>query len=330
MSASPCVGRSPALLDANCETSPTIPPPELPDAGRPDARPSAPGHSLRIELKFIASQMVYPAIRADVHQFMLHDPHVSTVGADRYVVRTLYFDTPFLDSYHARLDGHAYRTRLRLRRYEMPGMPPSDWFLEIKGKLKDSCLKTGRISLPDTLLQDHLRRYRSLSVQRLFEQNPSVFSAHLPQLWASPLQPTLLVVYEREPFVDPRQSLRVTFDSNIRTVPTTDPYEPVSPTRRILDTVVVEMKFVGGIPLWLHAVIQKFQLARVGLSKYCSGIDARWGAGTGFEGDMPSRPAPAAAGRLPLVGPVELGRRYRAPAGAERAWDGPESAALDA
>jgi len=41
----------------------------------------------------------------------------------------------------------------------------------------------------------------------------------------------------------------------------------VSPTRRILDTVVVEMKFVGGIPLWLHAVIQKFQLARVGLSK---------------------------------------------------------------
>src|SRR5207247_10544828 len=141
MSASPCVGRSPAVLDANCETSPTNPPPELPDAGRPDARASAPGHSLRIELKFIASQMVYPAIRADVHQFMLHDPHVSTVGADRYVVRTLYFDTPFLDSYHSRLDGHAYRTRLRLRRYEILGMPPSDWLLERKAKLTASRLR---------------------------------------------------------------------------------------------------------------------------------------------------------------------------------------------
>src|SRR5436309_13191100 len=70
MSASPCVGRSPALLDANCETSPTIPPPEIADAGRPDARPSAPGHSLRIEVKVIASQIVHPDIRAEVHPFM--------------------------------------------------------------------------------------------------------------------------------------------------------------------------------------------------------------------------------------------------------------------
>lgn len=302
--------------DAECGGSPTSA--GAPESGQDspaDAPARASQHTERTELKFVVPAMAYPAIRNEVRQFLERDPHLARAGDGRYVVRSQYFDTPHLDTYHARLDGHAYRTRLRLRRYETAGMPASDWFLEIKGKLNDVCIKTGRVVLPDALLRDHLRQYRTLNVKRLIEQDPSPFSAHLPQLWSCPLQPTLLIVYEREPFIHPLQPLRLTFDFNIRAVPTPDPYALVSPTRRILEMPVMEIKFVERVPAWLHAVIQKFQLQRVGVSKYCSGIDARWSASPEFEPHIPPGRAPAAGWRLPSF---------------VRAHLGPENAAADA
>ena len=241
----------------------------------------------RNEWKFLVASMCDRAVRDQIKQFLQRDPHAATSSTGRYGVRSLYFDTPFYDSYHARVAGHPLRTRLRLRRYEVVGAVPSDWFLEIKGKTDDVCLKTGRVVLPDAVVQDHLRRFGSISVKRLIGRD-SALAGHLSELWSSPLEPTLLVLYDREPFIDPRRpDFRVTFDTHVRTLPTRDPYARMNPTRRVVDWTVMETKFIERMPLWLHSVIETFRLERVGLSKYCLGLDARLSASPDFLASPP-------------------------------------------
>ena len=270
----------------------------------------------RNEWKYFIPDMLYSAVADDSRQFLQRDPHAAANG--RYLVRTMYFDTPFHDTYHARTNGNPFRSRLRLRRYETAEQPPSDWFLEIKGKAKVACFKTDRVVLSDDVVRDHLRQYGTLSVKHLLERDAAPVADHLAELWSQPLQPKLLVLYDREPLCDPRKpEFRVTFDSQIRTVSTRDPYERVSPTRRILDSVVMEAKFGPSMPMWLHAVIQKYALRQVGLSKYCMGIDSRFSAAPDLETHV----------QLPLQQPAgsSFGAALRALLGcqrpADRAWE---------
>src|SRR5436190_409416 len=62
-----------------------------------------------------------------------------------------------------------------------------------------------------------------------------------PVLWALPLEPKLLIVYDRVPLVDPRHPrLRLTLDFDIRARFTGDPYEPLGLTDRLPLPVVME------------------------------------------------------------------------------------------
>lgn len=246
----------------------------------------------RNEWKFFVPDMLYSAVASDSRQFLQRDPHAGADG--RYLVRTMYFDTPFLGTYHARLNGNAFRSRLRLRRYETAGQPPSDWFLEVKGKANVTCFKTHRAVLSDDVVRDHLRHHGTLSIKHLIERDAAPLGDHLAELWSQNLQPKLLVLYDREPLFDARKpEFRVTFDSHIRSVSTRDPYERVSPTRRILDSVVMEAKFGPSMPMWLHAIIQKYALRQVGVSKYCLGIDSRFSAAPDLDThvQLPVQPA---------------------------------------
>ena len=83
---------------------------------------------LREEKKFLISVADFIKLSHKVEQVMLSDPHNGTHG---YMIRSLYFDTPFDDDYFEKQAGIELRRKVRLRCYD----PNSDFaMLELKQK----------------------------------------------------------------------------------------------------------------------------------------------------------------------------------------------------
>ena len=94
-------------------------------------------------------------------------------------------------------------------------------------------------------------------------------------IWGLPLEPKILVIYDREAFVDAlRRGFRVTFDSNIRAVFTGNPYEQIDQTGSMRLPILMEVKFEKNTPLWLDALIRKYNLSTEPTSKYNQGVEA--------------------------------------------------------
>ncbi|MEE1047466.1 MAG: VTC domain-containing protein, partial [Clostridia bacterium] len=83
---------------------------------------------LREEKKFLISVADFIKLSHKVEQVMLSDPHNGTHG---YMIRSLYFDTPFDDDYQEKQAGVELRRKVRLRCYD----PAASYaMLELKQK----------------------------------------------------------------------------------------------------------------------------------------------------------------------------------------------------
>ncbi len=236
------------------------------------------GHeaTARYELKYLVPEDCGAALASDLRQFLVHDPHATAAGGHHYAVRSLYFDTPNIRFYYEKLNGDSCRFKVRIRRYETPRANPSDWFFETKTKYHNACVKPPRLSFSDTLLRQHWHARGSIHLNELLDRiSLGQPVSHQPAIWGLPLEPKVLVVYEREPLVDPRRSrFRVTLDSNLRARFSGDPYLPLGPADRIPLPLLMEVKFERHIPFWLENLIRKYHLQMQSTSKYCQGAEA--------------------------------------------------------
>jgi hypothetical protein len=134
-------------------------------------------------------------------------PHADPELGSAYRIHSLYFDTPNNRAYHEKIDGINCRSKVRIRRYFTRDAMWSDWFLEIKSKYHNACVKAHRLAFSDALLADHLLRHGSIRLNELVDEIGKRLSpGNQPAIWSLPLEPKLLVVYDREPLVDPRQA----------------------------------------------------------------------------------------------------------------------------
>lgn len=243
-------------------------------------KPSAPtapaGTTTRFELKYLVPEDCGAELEEDLLRFLVHDKYATHTGGKQYTVRSLYFDTPNIRFYYEKLNGNSCRFKVRIRRYETPGAGPSDWFFEIKSKYHNACVKPRRLAFRDALLKEHLRDYGSIHLNKLLDQiSPGQPVSHQPAIWSFPLEPKVLVIYEREPFVDPRRlRFRVTLDSNLRAHFTGDPYAQLGLSDQIPVPLLMEVKFERHIPFWLENLIRKYRLQLQSTSKYCQGTEA--------------------------------------------------------
>ena len=169
---------------------------------------------------------------------------------------------------------------MRIRTYGHTG--PA--YLEVKRKVVSVIAKT-RVAVDRALVED-----AAFGFADPIDSSPDALArlehfAHFLAITGA--EPQIIVRYEREAYVsDVDRYARVTFDRHITATRATDYALAGDPDERLhhLDEswrydnlrspVVLELKCETAVPVWLSAIIQRFELRQKGFSKYCFGIDS--------------------------------------------------------
>lgn len=198
----------------------------------------------------------------------------------RYMIDTLYLDTPSLDTYRATVEERPDRYKLRIRGY--PSAPGAPVFFEVKRRIGDTIRKT-RVAIAGDWPRVLDGELPELSPkQRAALDN---FICHYHYL---PMQPTVLVRYEREPYFSVLDDYaRVTFDRALSFQPTAElsmapPHDHFVPIDHALaqrghdSLVLLELKFTSIVPAWMRRMVQALELPRDAFCKYTRAIEAMY------------------------------------------------------
>lgn len=236
----------------------------------------------RIELKYFVTKDEMRVARSLIAPFTRLDPHAQGLENCHYTVRSIYLDTPGLRFYHEKEAGSNIRKKLRLRTYNGYS-DDSVGFAEIKRKYGNAIVKERvglQFELAFALLGEHSSNghprldIRSLDLNRASQASLERFIFLRDVLW---LRPTVLVVYDREPYVakaNPR--VRITFDCNLRSMirpSVNDMFSDRGLKYLSNGKQIMEIKFNGSMPQWLRPLTTHLNRSHRPISKYCRGID---------------------------------------------------------
>ena len=215
---------------------------------------------LREEKKFLISVADFISLSHKVEQVMLSDPHNGTHG---YMIRSLYFDTPFDDDFIEKQAGVELRRKVRLRCYD----PAASYaMLELKQKEGTQQLKRSlKLSRADA--------------QKLISGNytvllsyPEPFAAEMYALMQTRCyRPKTIVEYNRKAFIAKENKIRITFDNKIVSTESNfdlfDSHLNMSPVLDPYD-VVLEIKYNGFLLGYIKELINCTNKSELSVSKY--------------------------------------------------------------
>jgi VTC domain len=231
----------------------------------------------RYERKFVVTEPTAMAVRRFVASYLVLDEHMSGEGPDGYRVCSLYLDTPHLGLYHQSRQGIKNRYKLRIRFYDEADDGPA--YLEIKKRTTETVhklravvpkpaaarlLRGGRLSHSD-LLSNGDASHRALSE----------FCNCRERLNA---EGVAFVDYHREAYVSKSaEGVRVTFDRQVvghRYQYGSGLAPPAEMSPAVAKGVVLELKYNGRAPRWMHDLVTAFNLQRLSFPKYVNCVDA--------------------------------------------------------
>ncbi|MGH7130526.1 MAG: polyphosphate polymerase domain-containing protein [Phycisphaerales bacterium] len=224
----------------------------------PSLRSLGDGGSHAYELKFLLDVAIAEKVEHWARRCMTPDPHGDALLGGAYRTTTIYADTPELDVYH-RSPSYA-RRKFRVRRYgTMPWV-----FLERKLRSELRVVKR-RVVVP-------LDEVGALSDLDSNSDGAWAGEWFRQQLYVRRLQPAAQIQYLRHAFVGvcPEGPLRLTLDHDIRGVEVAG--WKIGDCRGGLAVlpgrVVLELKFLGGLPLPFKQLVAECGLQPQGVSKY--------------------------------------------------------------
>jgi hypothetical protein len=215
---------------------------------------------LRYEIKLVCDQHWLPQARSWIR---LH-PAGFVVAYPPRRVNNLYLDTLHLSSLNANLDGLSVRQKLRLRWYgeDIADVQP---YLEHKQK-SNMLVSKKRHPLPCRLDLTHP-----------WTKTMKITRVNVGPEWQAILQtmdqPMLLNHYQREYYVTPDGSVRVTLDfAQAAYDQRFSPHPNLRTRLPVADTTVIEIKTALEHVERLHEVVSCFPAPRSRNSKYVSGM----------------------------------------------------------
>jgi SPX domain protein involved in polyphosphate accumulation len=225
----------------------------------------------RYELKYILPVLQCARIIDELKHQIPPDSH----GGERgYPLVSLYYDSPQLECFWAKIEGIRFRRKVRVRIY--PGddiTKVTMGSIEIKQRINKTVQKR-RLELP--LAQAERLCAGQLDVQGLDEMDTQVANEVTYLSRMLNLQPTAITAYWRRAFEGQEENagVRVTFDtfvaSRIHALTVNSP----AVNRLILpaDYCIMEVKADDRVPEWATSLLARHdcQLSRV--SKYCAGV----------------------------------------------------------
>jgi hypothetical protein len=199
------------------------------------------------ESKFVGRADQEEFVLAWLRHVCLPDP-----GYPEAIVKTLYYDTPALDSYHEKVDGDFIKTKCRLRWYDPelsadPALRAA--FLEIKRKIGQGRRKTRvRVAV------DRGRLDSAGLDDPLFAEILASHAASLQEWLPAGLLPAAVVEYRRRRFICPFTLSRVCLDTAIGLGRINERLLPRL-GQKTVGTIVLEIKDGGRVRIpWLGAL----------------------------------------------------------------------------
>lgn len=225
----------------------------------------------RYELKYVLPIETRNRIIEDLKGFAHPDSHG---GHDGYRVVSLYFDSPTLDFFWAKIEGIKYRRKIRLRIYAGEDIETTKrGMVEIKQRINRTVQKR-RLELPldeaDMLLTGSVQ----LADLDLLDQQVASEVQYLVN--AMHLQPTGITAYWRRAYIGDLYDagLRITFDTDLRfrahalTVNLNAENHLFMPP----DLCIMEVKANEAIPNWVTSLLARHNCQLQRVSKYCAGL----------------------------------------------------------
>ena len=191
-------------------------------------------------------------------------PHMQIDQYGLTTIRNLYFDTETYLLIRRSIEKTVYKEKLRIRSYQKTS-PSDNIFLELKKKYQSVVYKR-RITLPEDQALNFICGSKEI------EETSQIANeiAYVRDFYET-LRPVVFLAYEREAYCSlDGGDFRITFDENIR-ARTTELTTQGNDNGTLLldeDLVLMEIKSVGGIPLWLTHVLSEQQIFHRPFSKY--------------------------------------------------------------
>lgn len=233
----------------------------------------------RLEFKYRVPGHLREHLHNDIIQYLNYDGFSNKMPDKEYTVRSTYFDSPDLQSYHEKLSGVRIRNKFRIRGYNLK-TPESYVFVEIKRRDTSYISKDRALVLYSDLYKflasSDLGFVQNHSVE--YEKRVSSARNFLYYMHRNRLQPMIVVSYERRAFECKFNSgLRVTFDMNVRSrlTHTMDDLFDNENMAKLYPNgdFVLEVKYGAVLPSWVPGIINKYSLRKESISKYTLSMD---------------------------------------------------------
>jgi SPX domain protein involved in polyphosphate accumulation len=228
----------------------------------------------RYELKYVLPLWKCQRIMAELKGFAEPDPHG---GRDGYPIVSLYYDSPDLSCFWAKVDGIKFRRKLRLRIYPGPNIEDTRFgMVEIKQRTNRTVQKR-RLELPLEVAERLCRgEIEATHLEQLNDLDQEVASEVLYLVSALHLRPAAITAYDRIAYVGSRyeSGLRITFDSNLRGRVHGLEVNNDAENHRLMhrETCVMEVKSDDSIPDWVTSLLARHSCQTQRVSKYCATI----------------------------------------------------------
>jgi hypothetical protein len=235
---------------------------------------------MKYEYKYIVPISQLDRLRSMIMPFLEPDSFAAKMPHHEYTVRSIYFDTVNFDFYFEKIVGFKIRKKLRVRGYNQENQS-NMVFLEIKHKYYEPIEKNRTpihfSNMLELFAEENLNGHGEYLSEETggYKSDPMAFFYHI---YSKNLIPVILVIYEREAYMDKFGSgVRITFDKNLRSVPypeLRDLYREENVKPCMLNHFIFEVKFKRDFPFWLGPRLAQLGIQKQSASKYIFGIDA--------------------------------------------------------
>ncbi len=225
--------------------------------------------SRRFESKYKISRFQYHRVKNALMPFMQLDPFSIAAPEHRYLVRSIYFDTPDYQAYYEKINGNCNRVKFRIRTYS--DTLENDPRIRVELKVRKGVImeKFGYF-VTSSQYQEFMNQWHwSMDHNPVLEEVERNF--HLKQL-----QPKVLVEYYREGFQSrSRDDIRITFDHKVRSASA----KSLFPDQKVFfrahhpQSIILEIKHYEKQPYWLRKLAQDHGLKIIANSKYSQGVE---------------------------------------------------------
>lgn len=214
----------------------------------------------RKEMKYVINSFQYAQLSNVLSDVLIPDKNNGAFG---YLIRSIYFDTPFNKDYYERVDGVENRKKIRIRTYDVNNPYVK---LEVKRKFGTSQRKESLI-----INREDAQRLIECDYEVLLKYDNKVANTIYNIMKIDYYRPVVIIEYRRKAFIHSTNNIRITLDSEIRSNEIQLDFfnkDTVLYPLFDYDTKVLEVKFDKFLYRWISDILGSCDVKQQSVSKY--------------------------------------------------------------